>query len=78
MSEDSQEFKQLVSDVSEIKSALLGNEDFRQKGALQRLDETEARSWTNKHRIDQIWFYAAGAGAVLWVVFQGLQMVFGG
>lgn len=77
MSEDSRKINQLAEDVTEIKAALLGNEKFRQKGALQRLDEVEARSWSNKHRIDKIWFYAVGAGAVLWAVFQGLQMMIG-
>lgn len=74
---DAEKFKQLCEDMTDVKGALLGNKKYGQKGALERLDETEERSWTNKHRIDKIWFYAVGAGAVLWAVFQGLQMVIG-
>lgn len=74
---DPKQFEKLCTDVEEVKSALMGNPDYRQKGALQRLDETEVRSWDNYHKINRIWYYAIGAGAVLALVFKGVEMALG-
>lgn len=55
------EFTSLCDDVKEIKSALLGNAEFGQKGYRQRLEEVEARAEKLEEFRKKIVYYAAGA-----------------
>lgn len=56
-----QEFSSLCDDVKEIKRALLGNEEFGQKGYRQRLEDVEARTDKLEDFRRKIIYYAAGA-----------------
>lgn len=73
-----EQFNSLRKDVKEIKGALIGNEKFGQKGHLDRLEETEERSWNNKHKIDRAWYYLIGAGAVAGLFVTAVNIIFGG
>lgn len=73
-----EQFDSLRKDVKEIKGALLGNSQYGQKGYLDRLEETEERSWANKHKIDRAWYYLIGAGAVIGFIITVLQMILRG
>lgn len=71
---DPQRFDKLCDNVSEIMVALKGSEEYRQKGALQRIDENEERSWDNKHKIDRAWYYIIGAGAAIGLIVKAIDL----
>lgn len=70
------DFRQLKQDVKEIKDALLGNNQFGQKGYLQRLEELEAdveRLKSFKQKL--VWYTAGAAGVVTLIVQIGVQYI---
>lgn len=77
---DPQRFNKLCDNVSEIMVALKGSEEYRQKGAMQRIDENEERSKNNETRIDKAWYYVLGAGGaiglIVGLILKAVEMVF--
>ncbi|MCP9289990.1 hypothetical protein [Gracilimonas sediminicola] len=71
-----EDFAVLQKDVSEIKTALLGNEDYRQNGALKRLEDVEKKAKDNEDKWKSAYARVIGVGigastiitALAWVI----------
>lgn len=70
-----EQFDSLRRDVKKIKAALLGDEEFGQKGFVHMIKENKDRSWSNKLKIDRAWYYIVGGVFVIVAIFKGIELV---